>query len=77
MNAIYSVKLTWVEAAQPKNAVCIGNDETVEIEADSVESAKKEAIASSEYAHEADFATGRYAIRAEIVENERERLRRT
>jgi hypothetical protein len=60
------VKVTWLEHST-RNATCIGNDETVQIEADSANAACREAAEGHLYRYDADWQTGRYGLMAEHV----------
>lgn len=63
--ATYCVKVTWVENENPKNAACIGNDETAIIVAESEEAATEESLDNHRGHYESDLA--RYHPEAEII----------
>lgn len=62
----YQIKTTWTEHGT-NNAACIGNDETVTIEAESPQAACKEVAEAAINFHETDWNTGKYDVMAEHV----------
>lgn len=67
IETVYEVKVTWMEHGT-RNAACIGNDESLSIEAGSVREALREAADGHMYRYEEDWNTGKYDLVAEHVD---------